>query len=246
MTIMSATISPLDLITLGVILGAIALCAIRGFAKSIIGAVKLVGAFIIAKIFGPVLGNVFAEKVFGPKVYGFLEEKIADMIGGISDSMNFSELFSDESNGFVALLNRFGAGDKVAELEAQYGEQLNASKESLSEMVKSFATPFVERFSLALACVLIFIAAFIGLWFVAKLLIAIVDAFPALGKVNHILGAVLGLVIGLALVGGACYLYNVLGGILALMDVGDSFAEKIEASLLFRKIYEFVLSIANK
>ena len=159
---------------------------------------------------------------------------------------NFSELFADESNGFVALLNRFGAGDKVAELEAQYGAQLSASQESLTEMVKSFASPFVERFSLALACVLIFIAAFIGLWFVAKLLVAIVDAFPALGKTNHILGAVLGLVIGLAIVGGVCYLYSVLGGILALLDVGDGFTEKIEASLLFRKIYEFVLSIANK
>ena len=239
-------LSVLDWITIAVVLGSVLYCTLRGFAKSIIGALKLVGAFLLAKIFGPVFGAGLAENVFGPKVYGFIEGKIAAMIGGISDSMNLSALFDAESNDFVALLNRFGAGDKVAELEEAYGQQLNATQASLTEMVKSFASPWVERFSLAVASILVFIVAFIVLWFVAKLLVALVEHFNILGKINRILGAVLGLVVGLALIGGVCYLYSVIDGILAMSDGGANFIDKIDSSVIFSKIYYFVLSIANK
>ena len=238
--------SVLDWITLVVILGSVLYCTLRGFAKSIIGALKLVGAFLLAKIFGPIFGAGLAENVFGPKVYRFIEEKIAGMIGGLSDSMNLSALFDAESNDFVALLNRFGAGEKVAELEEAYGQQLSATQASLTEMVKSFASPWVERFSTAVASILVFVVAFIGLWFVAKLLVALVEHFAVLGKINRILGAVLGLVVGLALIGGACYLYSVIDGIMAMSGSGGNFMEKIDASVIFSKIYYFVLSIASK
>ena len=67
-----------------------------------------------------------------------------------------------------------------------------------------------------------------------------------LGKINRILGAVLGLVVGLALIGGVCYLYSVIDGILAMSDGGANFMDKIDSSVIFSKIYYFVLSIANK
>lgn len=231
----------LDWIIVVAFLASVLICTLRGFVKSIAGVARIFGAFLLAKIFGPLLGRLISLHVIGPKVYAWIEEKVTAMVGGVSDAMNLDALF-EEGSEFSTLLNRFGASEQLGELEAEYGNTVEATTETLSEMVRSFATPWVDRLSTAIACVLVFIVSFVVLWLLTKLFVFLIERIRVLKRTNRILGLVLGLVAGVYAVIGVCYAVSLLSGILAFFgSASDGLLASVDASMLFRHIYGFVI-----
>lgn len=233
------TLGVLDYVTLAVFVLAVLICTVRGFLKSVAGIARVVGAFFLAKIFGSLLGGVIARYVVGPPVYEWLELQVSELVGE-----NLSELFEENAEAFEALLRRFGAAERYESLRDAYGEGVAATEESVSTFVKDFATPWVERLSVAIGCVIVFIAAFIVIFFLTKLLIYIVERIDILKRTNHLLGLLLGVIAGAYAVVGVCYAVNLLLGGLAF--IGSSSAPiltSLESSLIFRPIYLFVMGI---
>lgn len=238
------TFGILDWIAVVVFLAAVLICTIRGFVRSVAGIVKIVGAFLLAKILGPLLGKLISLYVIGPKVYEWLEARVSEMVGGAADTLNLSALFREESGEFAALLNRFGASGEMDALEKTYGDTVEATTETLSEMVRSFASPWVDRLSVAIGCVLVFIAAFLLLMLVTKLIIFIVERIDVLNGMNHFFGFLLGLVGGAFAIVAVCYCLNLLTGALAFVgSSSDAILEELGASVLFGHIYRFVMGI---
>lgn len=234
-----------DILILALFVGAVVLCTWRGFVKSLSGIARLVCAFLLAKVFSPMLGAVLSEKWIGPKVYGWLENKVAEMIGGIENAANLDALFHEETSGFAALLQRFGASDQLEELEMKYGEGVAATQEKISEMVRSFAEPWVNRFSVAIAAVLIFVVSFLVLLLLIKLLAVLIDRINVLNRTNRILGCILGVVLGLCGVVAACYVCNLGIGLLTLFGAStESLTDAVDSSVLFGWVYRLVFGIS--
>lgn len=235
-----------DIAVITVFAAAVLICAVRGFVKSLAGIARLVGAFLLAKLFCPVLGKIISENMIGPRVYSWLREKVAAMLGGLESSAGLNTLFEENSE-FSELLNRFGASEEFETLKLQYGEGVAATEESLSELVRSFAAPWVDRFSTAVAAVLIFVVAFLLLFLLTKLLVFLVERIDILNRTNRFLGLLLGLVAGVCCVVGLCYLSDLLAGFLALTGgSAETVTDAVETSAVFGHIYRFVMGLAEK
>ena len=231
----------LDTITLIVFVGMILLFTLRGFLRSAVGILKFVGAFLIAKILGPVLGGLISLHVIGPVVYAWIEAKVAEMVGGISDSMNLGALF-EEGSGFADLLIRFGASDKLEALKAEYGNTLDATRTAITDMVRDFAAPWVDRISNAIATVLVFVVALIVLILLSKVLKSLIDRVTVARRIDRILGAVLGLVSGGTAIFVFCYVLGLIVGLLSFFgDAADGMIATIDGSLIFGWIYHLIL-----
>jgi len=235
----------LDFFILVLFVGAVVLCTWRGFVKSLSGVARLVCSFLLARIFSPMLGAFLSAKWIGPRVYGWLESKVSEMIGGIQGSANLDALFQEESSSFASLLKTFGASDQLEELKTKYGEGVAATEERISEMVHSFAEPWVERFSVAVAAVLIFLVSFLVLLLLIKILGAFIDRIDVLNRTNRILGCILGVVLGLFGVVATCYVCNLGIGLLTLFGLSvDSFSDAVNSSVIFGRIYQLVFGIS--
>ena len=233
------TLGLFDYISIAVFVLAVLICTIRGFIKSIAGIARIVGAFFLAKIFGSLLGRLIATAIVGPAVYEWLEARVGELVGE-----NLSELFTENAEALRALLGRFGAADRFESLRDSYGESVEATEEAVSLFVKDFATPWVERLSAAIGCVIVFIVAFIVIFFLTKLLLFIVERIELLNRTDHLLGFLLGLVGGVYSVIAVCYLVNLLCGALAFVgSSADPLLSSVESSMLFEKVYRFVMGI---
>lgn len=231
----------LDTVTLIVFVGMILLFTLRGFLRSAVGILKFVGAFFIAKIFGPMLGGLISLHVIGPAVYAWIEEKVAEMVGGISETMNLSALF-EKGSGFADLLTRFGASDQLETLKTEYGNTLTATKTAISDMVRSFASPWVERISNVIATILIFVAALFVLILLTKILKSLIDRVTVARRIDRILGALLGLVSGGTAIFVLCYAISLLVGLLSFFgNAADGILASVEGSMIFKWIYHFII-----
>ena len=231
----------LDTITLIVFVGMILLFTLRGFLRSAVGILKFVGAFFLAKIFGPMLGGLISLHVIGPAVYAWIEEKVAEMVGGISDTMNLGALF-EEGSGFADLLTRFGASDQLESLKTEYGNTLDATKTAISDMVRSFASPWVDRISNVIATVLIFVAALFVLILLTKILKSLIDRATVARRIDRILGAVLGLVTGGTAIFVFCYALSLIIAVLSFFgNAADGMIATIDGSMIFKWIYHFII-----
>lgn len=218
---------------------AVIVCTARGFVKSVAGIVRIVGAFLLAKLFGGLLGKLLALHVIGPAVYDWLEAEVSALAGE-----SLSALFSENGEAFRTLLVRFDASEQLDALRAAYGEGTEAVESTVSTLVRDFATPWVERLSTAIGCVIVFVVAFVLIFFLTKLLIYIVERVDILNRTNHALGFLLGIVAGIYAVIALCYAVNLIASVLAF--AGSSavpILTVINSSAVFRPIYEFVMGI---
>ena len=235
----------LDVIVLVLFMGAVLLCTWRGFVKSLSGLIRFVAAFLLAKIFSPMLGSVIAERLIGPRVYSWLEGRVMDMLEGLESSESLGSLFTEGGSDFANLLKQFGSSDQLESLKTQYGNDVAASEESVSEMVRSFSEPWVERLSTALAAVLIFLVAFIVLWVLIKIFGFLISKIEVLDRMNHILGFLVGVAVGVCAVLAMCYVCNLYISCLTLFEQStESVQTAVDSSLIFGHLYRFIFGIS--
>jgi hypothetical protein len=155
--------------------------------------------------------------------------------------MNLSALF-EEGSGFADLLTRFGASDQLEALKTEYGNTLTATKTAISDMVRSFASPWVDRISNVIATILIFVAALFVLILLTKILKSLIDRVTVARRIDHILGALLGLVSGGTAIFVLCYAISLLVGLLSFFgNAADGILASVEGSMIFKWIYHFII-----
>ncbi len=162
-------------------------CYRRGFLKSVLHSLKTILAFVFAYFFGTMLGSVICEKLVGPPVrewvYGKLEALYASTAGSIDAESALAE--------FPSFLVNDDICEKLNGLQGSGDELLNT-------MTDSIANPAATVISNILGYIGVFVISLVLLWVAAVILTKIVERITLLDRINKILGAVLGLLIALA------------------------------------------------
>ncbi len=194
-----------DVLVLLVLLIPIILGIKRGFVDTALRFGKTMIAFILSCIFAKALGAWLKEKIY-PAVY----DKISALFVGET-----AETLSES-----AMLEKIpeGVRDTLATTGFDVGEMASSAAEKGNAMIESFAQSVSSAASGALAYVL----AFVGIFAVSLLLIAllrpvlsfIVEHLPVVKTFNKILGAAMGVLIGLLF---AWILSQLLVGLLGLI-----------------------------
>ena len=234
------TFTFLDWFLLIAIVGTIVYCAVRGFIKSLSGTIRILGAFLLARIFGPMLGKLLASHWIGPRVYEWVDAKMLELFGNLENSLDFGSLYTENAD-FAALIDRFNAYDKYSEFLESAAVESNSTREELTELVISSITPWVERVSVVISYIIVFIIAFFALFFITKLMAFVVKRIDVLNRTDHMLGAALGVFSGIYTVIGVCIAIETLIGLLVMNSIDAAGLQTVvENSMLFSPIYRLV------
>lgn len=174
-----------DIILLIIIVGTILKCVSKGFVKSIMSLVSIVGAFFAANFLYTPLATWLKDEVFSEKIVEWLAGVIKSMIGTIG----LDEIFKDKPLPFVELLARFGTD--LSTIEGNFTNVSVATDDVLTKMAQMIADPIITGASNVLAFMLIFIVALV----IFKIITVSLDAIfrlPLLNSANKILGLILG------------------------------------------------------
>ncbi|MBE6552719.1 MAG: CvpA family protein [Ruminococcaceae bacterium] len=168
-------------------LGFIFAYAKRGFLKSILHFFKTILAFVIAYFFGGKLAKVLCDNWIGGAVRDFIYNKINGIYQGAAESFDADAVISSLPDFLM-----------TEEMQANLAAAEGSGETLVNSMTDALSMPIASLISNILGYVGVFLIALIGLWIVAGILDKIVSHLPLLGSINTILGALLGLVIALA------------------------------------------------
>ena len=159
---------------------------IRGFVRTAVHFLRFLAAFALSSALSKPLGTLIKEKWLGEKFYGILQNAVGESFDGEIGTMTDSV-----PTGLRALLETFGfdlngaANDAAAE-----GERM------LESFISTVSDKLANIASVAIAFVGIFVVSLLLLALAAKILTFLVEKIPLVRKLNRILGFVLGLLIG--------------------------------------------------
>ena len=222
----------LDLILLAIFVIAVISCWRRGFVRSLMRFVSLIGAIIITRIFYPVVSGFLHDNLFFGKISGYIRSVFERDVGSTGKSV--SDLFSELPEFFVKFLNRFSTQQNA---EGFYNHNPNATPTQLSDYM---AEPISRTISNVVAIVGLFLVSYILL----KLLTLLIDrlvSIPLLNGLNHGLGIVFGVVLGIALVWVASILFHALVPKLASLFPKVFNDRTFDNTLIAKNMYSFNL-----
>ena len=173
----------------------------RGFVNSVWGSVTIIGSFVVAYMFGGVVGewicDNFVLKYISEYAYGIVES----LIENSAENYNISNLFESLPEEFVTLVENCGADISV--LNSQFGSSLTLSQVELYSFAESVASPISQTLSNAIAIVSIFLISLLILWIIG-LVVKIIVKIPIIKTLNSLLGFVFGVIKGLVIVWILC------------------------------------------
>ncbi len=179
----------------------ITITAKRGFVKSVWGAGTVIGAFVMAYLFGPPIGEfiytVFVHDSVSEYAFGVIEKLAVEQSGGY----DLSSLFETLPKEFTQLLDNCGAD--INALSEQFKLSVTVSEEELRSFAESVAQPIAHTLSSAAGIIIVFLASVLALWIIGLIVKAVVR-LPLLSTLNGFLGFLLGAVSGLIIVWIIC------------------------------------------
>lgn len=173
----------------------------KGFVKSIWSTVTIVGAFVLAYMFGPILGDWICDNFVLGHVSEYTFDVVETLIATGSEQYDISYLFESLPEEFVALVENCGAD--LETLESQFVQSVTVSKEELYSFAESVALPISRTLSNAVGVVSVFLASVLALWLVG-LVVKVIAKIPIIKTINGLLGFVVGLIKGFIIVWILC------------------------------------------
>lgn len=153
----------------------------RGFLKTVIHFLKFILAFLAAHLWGNAMAGVLSENVIAPPVKGY-----------IYDSLYEKYMESAENFGVTQAIDSFPSFLMTDSVKAGLATAQGTGEELLQNMTDSIANPIVSIFSNIAGYVIVFVIALLLLGIGAAILSKLLEAFGLFGRLNTILGAVLG------------------------------------------------------
>lgn len=185
----------------------IIVCAYRGFVKSVWSTVTVIGALILAYIFGPSLSEWVYDAFVYDCVSSYTYETVESIIEEKSDGYDVSDLLETAPDEFLNLLEHCGAD--LEEIKSTLSSSVTVSKDELYELAGTIALPVSGTISNLIGFVSIFLGAVIIislLGFVLRLIVKV----PIIRSINSLLGAVLGVAEGFIIVWIVCLIIGLL------------------------------------
>ena len=179
----------IDVVAVLAIAGIIFLYTKRGLIGSIFRFAKLIIAVLISRFAGPWVGAKLNEAFIGEKMYGFVSGKVGDLCAQLPDA---------GTDTIVSSFPKFLMTDEVREriASAAEGQEGEAFRETVS---RSISEPIASAVSNVIGYLLVFLISFVLLTVLLFVLNRVIDHIPVLGTVNHVCGAILGVLFSLIL-----------------------------------------------
>lgn len=220
-----------DIILISVFVLTVAVCASRGFIKSVWWLLRAVLSLGSAFLFGEQLGGWIMDRFMLDKFTSIVEDAIKAIAGEQNGVFDLSELFSSMPESFQSLLSRFGAD--AMSLGGTYAGVEHASAGDVNAMAADIAHPVASVVSVALGYVIAFFVSFV-LITVIGWVVKLVAELPGIKGMNHLLGGIFGVLCGFV------YLWVICLAISAFVESGiaenesRALMELAEHSHLFR------------
>jgi len=179
----------------------------KGLVKSIWRTLTIVGAFILAYLFGPAIGEWIYDNFMLDYVSSYAKGIVSDLIEKSADQYEVSELFDELPQEFLNLLSNCGAD--LNELCAEFGPSVTVSESELILMSQRIAQPISITLSNAVGIILVFILSVILLT-VLGLVLRLFVKLPIIHSIDSLFGFVFGLAEGFVIVWILCLVLGVL------------------------------------
>lgn len=191
----------LDIILLLLFFIVFLISTIRGFVKSVWRTVTVVGAFVLAYLYGPTLGVYLCDNYVNDYVADYTLESLTHIITDDSaDSIN-GDILDNAPEELIDLLERCGSG--VEELRSLINNDVTVSEEELQVMAESISAPIARTISVILGMMAVFLAGVVLISLVGALLRLVVK-LPIIRFIDSLLGMFFGLAEAFVVVWVAC------------------------------------------
>ena len=204
----------------------------RGFVRSFMRIISLIGAIIVTKIFYSDISAILYDKIVFGKVSDYIRSIFDRNVGSTGKSI--SDLFNEMPAFFSNFLNRFS---NQSNAEKFIEENPQATPSDLSDFL---AKPIATTISNVIAIVLLFFVSYIAFKLLTLLLDRVVK-LPLLNGLNHGLGIALGAVTGIAIIWVlSIIIHALIPQLISLYP--DAFKETtFENTLIVKNLYSFNL-----
>lgn len=197
----------LDFVLASLFVIIVIVAAKRGFVESVWSTVTLVGSFVLAFMFGSLLGDWLYDTFVFTKATDYVFEMIKNLAVKSSGLYDIGSLFTTLPEEFTQLLENCGAD--LAELQERFELAFSLSEAELYDFAQAIAEPLARTISMAVAVLGIFAVSALVLWIVGLLIKAIVK-LPLISSLDGFLGFLLGLIKGAVILWVVCMVLNLL------------------------------------
>jgi uncharacterized membrane protein required for colicin V production len=175
----------------------------KGFVKSIWRTVTVIGSFVVAYIFAPVIGEWICDNFVHQHVTSYAYGVVAQLVENNAGEYNVSGLFETLPEEFTQLLAH--CGTSVEELSSRFSVSLTVSEDELYSMAESIAMPISRTLSNAVAIISVFLVSILAFALVG-LVLKLVVKMPIIHSLDSVLGCLFGVGEGLVIVWILCLL----------------------------------------
>ena len=173
-----------DLIFVAIGLVIILVCIYRGFLKMMIRTFSLLIAVLLTYFIGGHVASLLCNGFIGSMVHNSMYESVNSIYMETAGQIDPAQALEQ----IPAFLRTEELQNKIAQLGASGEEWVNTVTDALS-------APIASLISNIIAYVLVFVLALVGLFFLSKILDAVVENITLLDRVNKILGGIWGVLL---------------------------------------------------
>lgn len=210
------------------------LFAYRGFFASVFHFGRYIAAAIISYSAGPVLSRFLYQKWIFFWIAAPVAQKVENFLNNTVGSVDIEGMVES----LPTLVKKFA--DTEA-LYAKYGTAVDGFHTVAEEFSATVAAPLATLLSNIVAYAVIFFVSVLLLKLLSFLLDKFFDSIPLLNKINHFLGAILGVLAAFLALAGVTWLLGVLIGLFGNNEWLRSLAEHSKFFDFFEKLNFFNL-----
>ena len=197
----------LDVILVLTFLLIVVISARRGFIKCIWSLATVVGAFVLAYTFGPMLGDELCDRYIYDYVSSYTYASIEELAQKDADNYDVSGLFDNVPDEFVELLDHCGV--ELEDLSVTVSPTMTVTREELRDIAGSISGPVSTTISNIIGVIAVFFASVL-LISILGILLKLVVKMPIIKSINSFFGMILGAIEGFFIIWVICLLIGLL------------------------------------
>ena len=178
----------------------------KGFVKSILSMVTVIGAFILAYVFGPVLGEWIEKEYVNDYVASYTYEAVVNSVVKKDNNYDASVLLESVHEEFSEFLAHCGV--EIDDIITSISPTMTVTEDELITLSESIAQPISRTIAMASGVIVTFFAALISISLIG-LILKLVIKLPIIKSIDTILGMILGVLEGIVIVWITCVIIGV-------------------------------------
>ena len=197
----------LDICLIVLFLLIVIICACRGFVRCIWSMLTIVGAFVLAYVFGPTVGGWIGETFVYEYVSSYTYDTLDSIVDESGNEFAVSDVFDSMPDELIDLLNRCGAD--YEDIKTELSSSLTVSNEQLRSISDSISLPISTTISNIIGIVVVFFGALLAISLLG-LILKLVVKVPVIKSIDSFLGAILGIAEAFVVIWVVCLIIGLL------------------------------------